>query len=124
MYVEPGYFMQVPHTPLHDLIFGTAVAIPNERSDCDSNHMTTADVRAVVRGANSGTLAVTLLDPTSLPRKNYIFPDARTTIMGGGSTPHVAAGEVVRALVLVCRHSNDPHFLKLVATRLELRPSE
>jgi RNA polymerase sigma factor (sigma-70 family) len=49
-----------------------------------------------------------------------IFVDARTLIEGGGPEPHVAPGDEIRAQVLVCRHRNDPHFLKLVATRLFL----
>jgi hypothetical protein len=124
VYVEPSYFTQVPHTSLHDLIFGAEATMPNERSECERGHTTTADVRAVVRGAGFGTMTVTLLDPTNLPRKNWIFPDARTIIMGGGSTPRVTVGDVVRARVLVCRHANDSHFLKLVATHLELPSSE
>lgn len=124
VYVEPGYFTQIPHTSLHDLIFGAAATLPNERSECERGHTTTGDVRAVVRGASFGTMTVTLLDRTNLPRKNWIFPDARTIIMGGGSTPRVSVGDVIRARVLICRHANDAHFLKLVATRLELPPSE
>jgi len=41
-------------------------------------------------------------------------------VVGGGSPPRVEPGEIVRASVLVCRHADDPHFLKLVATRLWL----
>ena len=120
VYLDPGYFTQLPHTPLHDLIFGPGDSDPNERSECQRGHTTTADVRAVVRATSSGVLTVTLLAPKELPRDNWIFPDARTVVTGGSSTPHVSAGDVVRASVLVCQHPADPHFLKLVATRLTL----
>ncbi|MEK6275348.1 MAG: hypothetical protein AABM30_08420 [Actinomycetota bacterium] len=39
---------------------------------------------------------------------------------GGGEPPHVSPGDIVRAQVLVCRKRDDPHFLKLVATRLTI----
>jgi len=120
VYVDPGYFMQPPHTPLHDLMFGPSDSEPNERSACERGHTTTADVRAVIRAANFGNLTVTLLAPKELPHDNWIFSDAHTVITGGGPTPHVSAGDIVRASVLVCRHAADPHFLKLVATRLTL----
>jgi hypothetical protein len=122
VYVNPDSFPQLPHTALHDLIYGPSPDLPNERSECEPGHTSTADVRAVVRAASFGVLAVTILEPEGLPRQNWIFPDAQTVITGGGATPHVAAGDGVRAQVLVCRHADDPHFLKLVATRLSLAP--
>ena len=120
VYVEPSYFTQVPRTPLHDVLFGPSETKPNERGECEPGQTTKASVRAVVRGASFGMLTVTLLDTTALPRKNWIFPDAQTAIEGGGTPPRVSTGDVVRAQVLVCRHSDNPHFLKLVATRLTL----
>jgi hypothetical protein len=120
VYISPGSFPQVPHTALHDLVYGPSPAVPNERGECTSGHTSIADVRAVVRAASFGMLSVTLLEPTELPRENWIFPDARTVITGGGTKPHVQPGDVVQARVLVCRHANDPHFLKLVAIRLTL----
>jgi hypothetical protein len=75
VYVDPGYFMQLPNTPLHDLIFGPGSSEPNERSECQRGQTTAADVRAVVRAASSGVLTVTLLAPKELPRENWIFPD-------------------------------------------------
>ena len=120
VYLDPGYFMQLPHTPLHDLIFGSSDSEPNERSECERGQTTTADIRGVIRAASFGMLTVTLSAPKELPHENWIFPDVHTVITGGGSTPHVLAGDIVRASVLVCRHAADPHFLKLVATRLTL----
>jgi hypothetical protein len=71
-----------------------------------------------VKSANFGFLFVTLDESAGLPRETTIFPDARTVIDGGGAVPHVSPGDVVDAQVLACRHPNDAHFLKLVATRL------
>ncbi len=118
-YIAPGYFPQLPHTALHDLLYGPRTDVPDERGD-DCNTAETTEVRATVRGANFGFLHVTLLDSTDLPSENTIFPDARTVIEGGGAEPHVNPGDIVRAQVLVCRHPNDAHFLKLVATRLAI----
>jgi hypothetical protein len=95
VYVEPRYFPQVAHTSLHDLIFGPGAKVPNERSDCERGHTTTADVRGVILSASFGVLNVTLLDPKELARANWIFPDAQTVITGGGTTPHASAGDVV-----------------------------
>ena len=120
VYVNPAYFTQIPHTPLHDLIFGPGTRLPNERRECQRGHTTTAAVRARVRGVGSGTLTVTLLGDTTLPRQNWIFPDARTVFAGIGADTRVEPGDVVSGTVLVCRHARDPHFLKLVATRLAL----
>lgn len=119
LYVAPGYFPQLPKTGLHDLLYGRSANRPDERGN-DCNGAATAQVRATVQSANFGLLHVTLLDADNLPRENWIFPDAQTVIVGGGDEPHVRPGDVVRAQVLVCRHRNDPHFLKLVATRLSL----
>lgn len=118
LYVEPGYLPQLPHTVLHDLLYGPNANLPNERGDCQQ--ATTADVQARVQSASFGMLHVTLLESTKLPRDNYIFPDAHTVFTGGGKKPHVAPGDVVRANVLVCRRKDDPHFLKLVASSLSL----
>jgi len=120
VYVAPGWLAELPQTPLHDLIYGPSAVEPNERTECEPGHTTTANVHARVRVAGLGALTVTLLEPTSLPHENWIFPDARTVVSGGGSPPRVEPGDVVRAQVLVCRHGDDPHFLKLVAKRLEL----
>jgi hypothetical protein len=120
VYLSPGSFPQVPRTALHDLLYGPDPSVPNERSECERGQTSTADVRAIVRAPSIGTLNVTLLEPTKLPRANWIFPDAKTVISGGGAKPHVEPGDVIRAQVLVCRHAADQHFLKLVATRLFL----
>jgi hypothetical protein len=117
-YIAPGYFPQLPSTGLHDLIFGPDPNIPDERRGC--NDAQQAEVRAKVQSAFWGNLHVQLLDSPDLPRENWIVPEARTVIEGGGTEPHVSLGDVIRAQVLVCRHPNDPHFLKLVATRLFL----
>jgi hypothetical protein len=119
VYLAPGYFPQLPGTPLHDLVYARSDA-PDERGgDCDG--AARVDVSAVVRSASFGLLHVTLDDPPDeLPRDATIFPDARTDIEEGGNEPHVEPGDAIRAEVLVCRHANDPHFLKLVATRIEL----
>jgi hypothetical protein len=120
VYTAPGWLPQVPNTPLHDVLYGGDEAKPNERSECEPGRTATAEVRARIRGGGGGGLTVTLLEPTSLPHENWIFPDARTAVSGGGSPPRVEPGEVIRAQVLVCRQADDPHFLKLVATRLRL----
>ena len=119
-YIAPGYFPQLPNTPLHDMVFGPHPNIPNERRD-DCAAAEQAEVEAMVRSAERGYLRVTLLDSPDLPRENTIFPEARTVIEGGGAEPHVSPGDVIRAQVLVCRDPDDPHFLKLVATRLFLQ---
>jgi hypothetical protein len=119
-YIAPGYFPQLPNTPLHDMVFGPHPNIPNERRD-DCDDAAQAEVNAKVRSAGFGHLRVTLLDSPDLPRENTIFPEARTVIEGGGAEPHVSPGDVIRAQVLVCRNPDDPHFLKLVATRLFLQ---
>ena len=119
-YLSPGWLSQIPGTPLHDLLYGGSATEPNERTECEPGHTTTAEVRARVRGGGEGGLTVTLLEPTSLPRANWIFPDAQTVVTGGGSPPRVEPGDVIRAEVLVCRHADDARFLKLVATRLWL----
>jgi uncharacterized protein DUF6281 len=120
VYVAPGWLSQIRHTPLHDLLYGADADIPYERTECQPGHTTTADVRARVRGGGGGGIRVTVLEPTTLPRENWIFPDARTAVTGGGATPRVDPGDVIQAKVLVCRHAGDPHFLKLVATELSL----
>jgi Family of unknown function (DUF6281) len=118
-YIAPGYFPELPHGALHDLLYGPRSDVPDERgNDCD-NAMTT-EVRAAVRSANGGILFVTALDSPDLPTQITIFTDARTIIEGGGPEPHVTPGDRIRAQVLVCRHPNDLHFLKLVATRLAI----
>jgi hypothetical protein len=119
LYLAPGYFPQVPGTLLHDLIYGMAAGVPDERRD-DCRDAKTRDVRAKVLAAINGFLNVDLDDAPGLPRRTVIFPDARTLFTGGGSPPHVDPGNTVRARVLVCRHPDDPHFLKLVATRLAI----
>jgi hypothetical protein len=119
LYLAPGYFPQMPGTLLHDLIYGPRSRGPNERSNkCDDAK--TTDVRAKVLAANFGFLRVDLQDAPRLPRRTWIFPEARTLFTGGGSPPHVDPGDTVRARVLVCRDPDDPHFLKLVATRLAI----
>ena len=120
-YIAPGYFPQLPNTALHDMVFGPRAGVPDERRD-DCKDAEQAEVRAKVRSAFFGNLYVTLLDSLDLPRENTIFPEARTVIEGGGAEPHVSPGDVIRAQVLVCRQPDDPHFLKLVATRLRLAP--
>jgi hypothetical protein len=118
-YLAPGYLPQVPNTALHDIVFGPHPNIPDERrGDCKGAEQT--EVKAKVRAANTLDIFVTLLDSPDLPRENTIFPEARTVIEGGGAEPHVSPGDVIRAQVLVCRHPDDPHFMKLVATRLFL----
>jgi len=123
VYVAPGYFPQIPKTALHDIVFGPRAGVPDERRD-DCNDAERAELRAKVRSAFFGNLHVTLLDSPDLARENTIFPEARTVIEGGGPEPHVNPGEVIGAQVLVCRKPDDPHFLKLVATRLRLGPRE
>jgi len=119
VFVAPGYFPQLPGTPLHELVYPTGEA-PDERGG-DCGDAVTEDVQATVRSASFGFLNVTLADPPDrIPRDTPIFPEARTVVEGGGATPHVEPGDEIRARVLVCRHADDPHFLKLVATRLEL----
>ena len=119
LYLAPGYFPQVPGTLLHDLIYGTRSGVPNERGN-KCRDAKTANMRAKVLAANFGFLRVDLEDAPGLPRRTWIFPDARTLLSGGGSPPHVDPGDTVRARVLVCRNPDDPHFLKLVATRLAI----
>ena len=122
-YIAPGYFPQLPNTALHDMVFGPNPKIPDERrGDCKGAEQT--EVEAKVRSINTGFIPVTLLDSPGLPRENAIFPEARTVIEGGGAEPHVDPGDVIRAHVLVCRQPDDPHFLKLVATRLRLAHPE
>jgi hypothetical protein len=118
VYVAPGYFPQLPRTPLHDVVYGPSTDVPDERGD-DCKDAKLANVRASVRSAHFGFLSVQLLDSDDLPRQNWIFSDAHTVVDGGGAEPHVDTGDVVRAQVLVCRHPNDAHFLKLVALRLQ-----
>ena len=120
VYVAPGWLSQIRHTPLHDLLYGADADIPYERTECQPGHTTTANVRARVRAGGGGGITVTVLEPTSLPRENWIFPDARTAVTGGGTTPRVDPGDLIQAKVLVCRHAGDTHFLKLVATELSL----
>jgi hypothetical protein len=121
VYTAPGWLSQIPKTPLHDLLYSGDETKPNERTECEPGHTTTADVRARVERGAGGGISVTLLEPTTLPHENWIFPDARTVVTGGGTPPRVEPGAVIRAEVLVCRHEDDPHFLKLVATRIWLR---
>jgi hypothetical protein len=119
LYVSPGYFPQLPGTVLHDVVFGTDPNTPDERAgDCTR----TTDARATVRSAGFGVLDVETENADAIPAKTPIFTDARTEISGGGSPPHVDVGDVVQARVLVCRKSDDPHFLKLVASRLVIEP--
>jgi Family of unknown function (DUF6281) len=119
LYVAPEYFTQLPKTALHDVLYGPSADLPNERGN-DCKGASTQEIRVTVQSANFGMLHVTLPASANLPRENWIFPDARTVIVGGGAEPRVRPGDVVRAQVLVCRHRDDPHFLKLVATRLSL----
>jgi hypothetical protein len=122
-YIAPGYFPQVPNTALHDMIYGPHPNLPDERrGDCKGVEQ--AEVEAKVRSINTGFIPVTLLGSPDLPAESAIFPEARTVIEGGGAEPHVSPGDVIRAQVLVCRRPDDPHFLKLVATRLRLAPRE
>jgi hypothetical protein len=114
VYVAPGYFPEIPGTALHDLLYGPRSDVPNERSGCGESK--TDEVQATADGT-FGTLHVT---SGGFPRDTLIFVDALTRIEGGGLEPHVAPGDEIRAQVRVCRHRGDPHFLKLVATRLFL----
>jgi hypothetical protein len=118
-YIAPGYFPQLPHTALHDLLYGPRNDLPDERGN-DCNNAETTEITATVRSANGGFLSVTGVDSPGLPHQTPIFPDARTVIEGGGAEPHVNAGDTIRAQVFVCRHPNDAHFLKLVATRIAI----
>jgi len=114
VYVAPGYFPELPNTALHDLLYGPRTDIPNERAGCLGSK--TEEVQATMDGI-AGTLHVA---SGGLPRDTLIFVDARTRIDGGGPEPHLAPGDHIRTQVLLCRHRNDPHYLKLVATRLFL----
>jgi hypothetical protein len=120
IYEAPGYFPQLPGTPLHRAVYGVREDVPNERgNDCDTAQ--TKDLTARVLGAPFGWLSVELRNVTDLPRKIGIFPDVHTTISyRQHGLPHVEPGDMIHATVLVCRHPNDAHFLKLVATRLKI----
>jgi hypothetical protein len=120
LYMAPGYFPQLPKTRLHDLLYGENSTLPDERGN-DCSGAKKREVRTTVRSAGFG-LYVTRLE-SALRRGNPIFVDASTVILDRGPEPHVSPGDVVRAEVLVCRHRNDPHFLKLVATRLSFGDS-
>jgi hypothetical protein len=117
LWVSPGYFPQLPGTAIHDAVFGADQNVPDERAgDCTR----TADVRATVRTAGLGVLDVDIVGAEGIPAETPIFTDARTQITGGGSPPRVEPGEAIQAAILVCRKPDDPHFLKLVATRLAI----
>jgi hypothetical protein len=120
IYEAPGYFPQLPGTPLHRAVYGVRDDVPNERGD-DCGTAQTKDLTARVLGAPFGWLSVQLRNVTDLPRKIGIFPDVHTSVSyRRRGLPHVEPGDIIHATVLVCRHPNDAHFLKLVATRLKI----
>ena len=119
LYVAPGYFPQLPHTELHDLIYGPRPDVPDERpNDCGEG--TIAEVHGRVRTAYFGVLFLDFEDAAGLPEDSPIFPQAQTKIVDGGPVPHVDPGDEVQAEVVVCRKAEDPHFLKLVAKHLTI----
>ena len=125
LYVAPQFFPQIPGTALHDLIYGPNRDVPDERvgeEGCPASSRATIDGTVVSSGF--GTLRVDAADPDAeLPGDNPIFTYAQTTITReGASTPYVEPGDSVQASVLVCRNPDDPHYLTLVATRVEITP--
>lgn len=125
LYVAPQFFPQIPGTALHDRIYGPGRDVPNERvgvQGCPTSTRATIDGSVVSSGF--GTLRVEASDPDAeLPGDNPIFTDAQTTITReDASTPYAQPGDSVQAAVLVCRNPDDPHYLKLVATRVEITP--
>jgi hypothetical protein len=124
LYVAPQFFPQIPGTALHDLIYGHR-DVPNERvgiEGCPTS--TTATIHGTVVSSGLGNLRVDASDPDAeLPGDNPIFTDAATKVTcEDASTPYAEPGDSVRASVLVCRNPDDPRYLKLVATRVELTP--
>jgi hypothetical protein len=119
IYVKPGYFPQMPNTALHNLLYGPGESVPDERGT-DCQQADAEEINASVQSADFGILHVHLLNQALLPRNEVLFPDARTQITGGGATPRVSPGDVIHATVLVCRKTSEPHFLKLVASRIVL----
>jgi hypothetical protein len=124
LYVAPQFFPQIPGTALHDLIYGHR-DVPNERvgiEGCPTSTMATIDGSVV--SSNLGFLRVDTADPDAEFRgDNPIFTDAATKITReDASTPYAEPGDSVRASLLVCRNPDDPHYLKLVATRVEITP--
>jgi hypothetical protein len=125
LYVAPQFFPQIPGTALHDRIYGPGRDVPNERvgiEGCPTS--TTAKIDGTVVSSGFGTLRVDAADPDAeLPGDNPIFSDAQTTITRkDASTPYAEPGDSVRASVLVCRNPDEPRYLKLVATRVEITP--
>jgi len=124
LYVAPQFFPQIPGTALHDLIYGHR-DVPNERVGNEGcPRSSTATIDGTVVSSGFGTLRVDAADPgAELPGDNPIFTDAATKITReDASTPYAEPGDSVRASVLVCRNPDDPHYLKLVATRVEITP--
>jgi hypothetical protein len=112
LYVAAGYFPQLPGTPLHDAIYGSRSDVPDERGTA-CHDAQTKELQGAIRNESFGNL---WLDR----RRDPIFTEARTVVEGGGSPPHVKPGDSVRAHVLVCRKKDEPHFLKVVVTRLTI----
>jgi hypothetical protein len=119
LYVAPGYFPQFPGTPLHDAIYGSESDVPDERGNVCRDAQT-KELKGKVRSAVFGFLWVDRDHAGEQPPEEPIFVEARTVFDGGGEPPQVTAGATVSAQVLVCRKRDDPHFLKLVATRLTI----
>jgi hypothetical protein len=125
LYVAPQFFPQIPGTRLHDIVYGPDSNEPNEREGAEGCPVsTTAEIAGRIVSSSLGGLRVDASNPDAeLPGKNPIFTDARTKITRTGATiPFAEAADSVRASVLVCRNAHDPHFLKLVASRVEIEP--
>jgi hypothetical protein len=125
LYIGRGFFPQLPGTALHEAAYGPDGGRPDEAGSTCRSTATSAELTGKVRSVSFGVL---WLDVSSggqgLPRLVTIFPDARTKVESSATPlPHVNLGDVVRADVLVCRKTNSPRFLKLVATRLVIGPT-
>ena len=112
LYVALGYFPQLPGTPLHDAIYGPRPDVPDERGKACYDAQT-KELKGTIRSESFGNL---WLDR----RRDPIFVEARTVVEGGGNPPHVKPGDSVRARALLCRKKEDPHFSKIVVTRLTI----
>jgi len=125
LYQAPQFFPQIPGTRLHDIIYGPGRNVPNERvgeGGCPAS--TTDEIEGSIVSSGLGVFRVDSSNPDAkLPGDNPIFTDAHTKVeRADASIPYAEPGDAVRASVVVCRNPDEPHYLKLIATRVTITP--